>query len=96
MSFSTNLTQLQISQISTFHRVCFEWNGVRFRRDCGDHKKNKMSAQLPILRHDTLTEHHSKKHDEISVCCDPYLSPKVRSLCVICQPQLRLSLDYYV
>ena len=32
-----------------------------------------MSAKLLILRHDTLTEHHSKKHDEISVCCDPYL-----------------------
>ena len=32
-----------------------------------------MSAKLLILRHDILTEHHSKKHDEISVCCDPYL-----------------------
>ena len=53
-----------------------------------------MRAKLLILRHDTLTEHHSKKHDEISVCCDPYLSPKVRSRCVICQPQLPLSLDY--
>ena len=47
-----------------------------------------------MLRHDTLTEHHSKKCDEMSVFCDPYLSSKVRSRCVICQPQLPLSLDY--
>ena len=53
-----------------------------------------MNAKLLILRHDTLTEHHSKKIDETSVCCDSYLSSKVRSRCVICQPQLPLSLDY--
>ena len=53
-----------------------------------------MSAKLLILRHDTLTEHHSKKYHEMSVCCDPYLSSKVRSRCVICQPKLPLSLDY--
>ena len=45
-----------------------------FRRDCGDHEKQKQKwTKLLILRHDTLTEHHSKKRNEISVCCDPYL-----------------------